>query len=92
MNEQTKTPIELLTALLAEMTERAIAAERERDAKKKEAEEWYKRWQERTAALRDTELKLSAERDEHNVTRKALKELLSQQECYELECDPPGEE
>ena len=35
------TPIELMAALLADMTARADKAERERDAAKKDSDKWY---------------------------------------------------
>lgn len=51
MNEKTKTPIELMAALLAEMTERAMEAERQRDAAKEDASNWYQHYTEAKKAL-----------------------------------------
>ena len=41
MNEKTNSPISILADTLAEMTERAMEAERQRDAAKEDATNWY---------------------------------------------------
>lgn len=77
MNEQqTKNPIELVTALLATMTARTVEAERQLAEAKKNADEWYRFYQDKDKALKETEAKLSAEIAEHQSTRQALREAL----------------
>lgn len=56
--EGTKTPIELVTALLAEMTERAMEAERQRDIAEKDAETWYTSYLSKDKQLREANEKL----------------------------------
>lgn len=77
MNEEReKTPIELMAELLATMTARAVEAERQRDEAIKSSNEWYQNWQRKDAQLKETEAKLAAEIEEHQNTRKALREAL----------------
>lgn len=77
MNEEReKTPIELMAELLATMTARAVEAERQRDEATKSSNEWYQNWQRKDAQLKETEAKLAAEIEEHQNTRKALREAL----------------
>ncbi len=56
---ETKSPIELLTALLGEMTARATEAERQRDAEIENSRIWYEQCQ-----LRKDELKEAKQRIE----------------------------
>lgn len=77
MNEEReKTPIELMAELLATMAARAVEAERQRDEATKSSNEWYQNWQRKDAQLKETEAKLAAEIEEHQNTRKALREAL----------------
>lgn len=77
MNEEReKTPIELMAELLATMTARAVEAERQRDEATKSSNEWYQNWQRKDTQLKETEAKLAAEIEEHQNTRKALREAL----------------
>lgn len=77
MNEEReKTPIELMAELLATMAVRAVETERQRDEATKSSNEWYQNWQRKDAQLKETEAKLAAEIEEHQNTRKALREAL----------------
>lgn len=80
MNDTTKSPIELMAELLATMTARAVEAERERDEAQKSSDDWYNNWQTKDAALKETEDKLRAEIEEHQETRRQLREALNNQE------------
>lgn len=51
MNENAKTPIERMAALLAEMTERAMEAERQLAASQEDASNWYQHYTEAKKAL-----------------------------------------
>jgi inorganic pyrophosphatase len=51
MNEKAKTPIESLADLLAEMTERAMKAERRLAASQEDASNWYQHYTEAKKAL-----------------------------------------
>lgn len=81
MNEETKkNPIQLVTELLAEMTARAVEAERQRDEAQKNSDEWYAYYQKKTEELKEMEAKLAAETEEHQKTRQQLREALNNQE------------
>lgn len=80
MDKETKSPIELVTELLAVMTARAVEAERQRDEAQKSADEWYQNWQRKDTDLKETEAKLDAEIAEHQNTRQQLREALNNQE------------
>lgn len=81
MNEETKkNPIQLVTELLAEMTARAVEAERQRDEAQKSSDEWYAYYQKKTEELKEMEAKLAAETEEHQKTRQQLREALNNQE------------
>lgn len=71
-------PIQLVIALLSEMTERATAAERERDEQKERADEWYRHYCTKNAMCQDLQKKLTAEIEEHRRTKEALKEAKRQ--------------
>ena len=77
MDKETKSPLDLVTELLAVMTARAVEAERQRDEAQKSSDEWYNNWQNKDAQL--TEAKLAAEIAEHQNTRQQLREALSNQ-------------
>ena len=81
MSEETKkNPIQLVTELLAEMTARAVEAERQRDEAQKSSDEWYAYYQKKTEELKELEAKLAAETEEHQKTRQQLREALNNQE------------
>ena len=81
MNEETKkNPIGLVTDLLADMTTRAVEAERQRDEAQKSSDEWYAYYQKKIEELKETEAKLAAEITEHQNTRQQLREALNNQE------------
>lgn len=81
MNEETKkNPIQSVTDLLAEMTARAVEAERQRDEAQKSSDEWYAYYQKKTEELKELEAKLAAETEEHQKTRQQLREALNNQE------------
>lgn len=63
MDEKTKSPIALMAAMLAEMAERAVEAERERDAAKKDADNWYRLYTAKDEQLKDAEAELNAVRE-----------------------------
>lgn len=77
MDDKKKSPIDLIAEALAKMTERAMEAERQRDAAKEDANNWYNLYQRRDAQLTETIHKLDAEIAEHQKTRAALKHALS---------------
>lgn len=76
MNEKTMTPIGSMAALLAEMTERAIEAERQRDAAKKDAETWYQHFQNKAAKLNEAEEALAAQVNENEKLRRSIEEYI----------------
>lgn len=77
MNEKTNSPISILADALAAMTERAMEAERQRDAAKEDATNWYQMYQKKDKHLLETLEKLSAEVEEHKKTRQALQHALT---------------
>lgn len=81
MNEETKkNPIQSVTDLLAEMTARAVEAERQHAEAQKSSDEWYAYYQKKDAELKETAAKLAAEIEEHQKTRQQLREALNNQE------------
>lgn len=76
MNENMKSPVQLMADLLGEMTQRALDAERERDEASRSSDEWYQNWQHKDAELKEAQAKLSAEIEEHQRTRDRLREAL----------------
>ena len=76
INEKTTTPIGCMAALLAEMTERAMEAERQRDAAKDESDQWYRHYQNLEAKLKDAEASLAAQIKENEVLREAIAEYI----------------
>ncbi len=75
MNE-TKSVISTLTDTLAEVSARAMAAENELKQLKDSESSWYEHWQRKDAEAKDLSAKLSAEIEEHQNTRAALREAL----------------
>lgn len=70
MDKQKNTPIELMAQLLADMTERAMNAERERDAECENSIEWYRSYKSKGEELRavKTELEVTKTALEHAKT------------------------
>lgn len=77
MDGKTKGPIDLIAEALAKMAAHAIESERQRDAAKEDAANWYQLYQRKDAQLKETEAKLEAEITEHQKTRQALQHALS---------------
>ena len=73
MDDKLKSPVTLMAEALAKMTERAIEAERQRDAAKKDADNWYQNWQHKDAQVKRAEEALSAEIEAHEHTRSMLR-------------------
>ena len=80
MNEKTKTPIESMADLLAEMTERAMEAERQRDAAREEAATWYRHHQNKVEKLAEAEAALVAQIKENEDLRSTIAEYIEQME------------
>lgn len=76
MDNNTRTPIELLTDMLAAMTERAVAAEKERDEVKARSLDWYKSWERVDKAHKETQAALAEEIREHQKTKAELEEAI----------------
>ena len=76
MDDMKKSPIELVTELLAKMTERAQNAEREIAKAKKDADDWYKNFLNKDAQYVKLNNKLAEEVAAHSETRQALREAL----------------
>lgn len=78
--ERTKSPIELVTELLATMAARAVEVENQLESARKSSDEWYQNWQRKDAQLKEAEAKLAAEIEEHQNTQQALREALDNME------------
>lgn len=76
MSEKTKTPIEILTDALAEMTARAVEAERQRDHAIEEADSWYKAYLSSNKKCVETEAALATQREDNEVLRYRISELV----------------
>ena len=77
MESKVKTPLQIMANALEEMTERAMEAERQRDAAKEDANNWYDLYQRKDAGLHETQRRLEAEIAEHQKTRASLTHALS---------------
>ena len=77
-SNQNKSPIGLLAGALAAMTERACEAERQMDAAKEDAKNWYEAYQRRDEKVKELEAQLAAEKAEHKKTRESLQLVLSE--------------
>lgn len=75
--KKTTSPIGIMAGALAAMTERACEAERQRDAAKEDARNWYEGYQRKDAQVKDLELKLETEKEAHRKTRKDLQRALA---------------
>lgn len=76
MENNTRKPIELLTDMLATMTERAMKAEKERDEANARSLEWYRKWEQREKDYKEMQGILSAEIEEHQRTKSNLEEAV----------------
>lgn len=76
MNEEIKSPVQLMADLLGRLAERVAEAERQRDEARQSSDEWYRHWQTKDAQLKEAEAKLAEEIEEHQNTRQALREAL----------------
>lgn len=88
MNEKTteqKSPIYILTEALAAMTIRAETAERERDAAKKDSDNWYDIFQKRDAEMKKLTEALAAEMADHQRTRCELDDALEKMQKMKKE-------
>lgn len=74
MDKNTRSPIELLTDLLATMTERATVAEKERDEAKARSLDWYKSWERADKESKEAQAALAAEIRAHEKTKSDLEE------------------
>ena len=57
MNEEIKSPVQLMADLLGQLAERVAEAERQRDEASRSSDEWYQHWQ-----AKDTQLKAANDR------------------------------
>ena len=76
MNENTKTPIGCMADLLAEMAERAMEAERQRDVEKERGDQWYRHHQNKADLLKVTEEKLAEQIKENERLRGSFAEYI----------------
>ena len=83
MSEKTMTPVGRMAALLAETTERAVELERQRDAAKEDAENWYRLFSDRDKKLHETKVALDAQIKENEELRSAIAEYIKLTECIE---------
>lgn len=72
--DEKKSPIDLLTEALANMTRTAMDAERERDLEKKRGDDWYKSYLDKVAENKELQTMLAAEIQGHENTRMQLEE------------------
>ena len=80
MNEKTTTPIEHMAYMLAKMTEIAIEAERQRDAAKNDAEQWYQNYLRKDAQLEEVEVELTAQINDNEKLRSKIAEYIENME------------
>ena len=76
MSNTTKKPIELLTDMLASMTERLIATEKERDDADARSLEWYRKWEKAYKDNKEMQGILDAEIQAHLKTKGELEEAV----------------
>lgn len=76
MKATEKTPIELLTDMLATMTVRAMKAEQERDAANARSLEWYRKFEQKDKGHKELQETLAAEIRGHEKTRAELDEAV----------------
>lgn len=73
METKSTDTIYIVTKALADVTARAIQAEREVIKAQRESAEWYSNWQRKNAELEDVKGRLAAEIENHQNTMQALK-------------------
>lgn len=83
--EKQRTPIEQLTDALAEMTERAMVAEKARNGEEESSDRWYKRWHETEKDYKELQGILNAEIQAHQKTKGELEEAVRAVEALEKE-------
>ena len=76
MDEKTTTPIERMAALLAEMTERAMEAERQRDAARDNENNWYRLYCDRNTELDGVKAALADQIKENEKLRGTITEYI----------------
>lgn len=76
MAEKQRTPIEQLTDALAKMTERAMVAEKAKEAAEARALDWYKKWEQADKDYKELQGILNAEIQEHQKTKGELEEAV----------------
>lgn len=76
MKETSRTPIESMAALLAEMTERAMEAERRWDAAKEDAAQWYQHYKNVADKLEVANAEKAAQIKENEELRTVLAEYI----------------
>ncbi len=76
MDENKNNPVRKLTDLLADLIIQQVETERQLKEANKSSDDWYQNWQRKDAQLKETEVKLAAEIEEHQRTREALREAL----------------
>lgn len=74
--EYENSPIHIMAEALANMTTRAINAERQLADALSSSDYWREKWQEKDRQLTKIEAKLAAEIKEHQNTQQALREAL----------------
>ena len=52
MNEEIKSPVQLMADLMGQLAERVAEAERQRDEASRSSDEWYQHWQTKDAQLK----------------------------------------
>ena len=52
MNEEIKSPVQLMADLLGQLAERVAEAERQRNEASRSSDEWYQHWQTKDAQLK----------------------------------------
>lgn len=72
MNESSITPTERIASLLAEMADRAMEAERQRDAAKEDATQWYQSYLRKSEQLEEAREELAAQREENEKLQSTI--------------------
>ena len=80
MDEKTMTPISRMADLLAEMAERAVEAERQRDAAKEDSNQWYRHYLSKEEQLKATEELLAAQIKVNEELRGRIAEYIENME------------
>lgn len=83
--EKQRTPIEQLTDALAKMTERAIVADKEKEAADARSLEWYRKWSQLDKDYKELQGILNAEIQAHQKTKGELEEAVRAVEALEKE-------